>query len=246
MHDASVHLRSYRGNPPDESHPFVQIVLPVAGTFEIDVGGRQSALSRSTGTLIYRQTSHELSSSGFNRSLILDIDERTISAQLLDKFSSSPFFEIGQRTAMLSRHMSDVLQKGEQYETSGNVWAPILIESLADGKTDTLTRLCSLRAMIEIDPFMPWSIERMADHVGVSLSRLQTVFRDQFDETPHLWLANLRMEKICRLLSNSPLPIAEIADRAGFSDQTALTRAMKNAMGTTPAAYRRAFSQPPQ
>lgn len=239
MHAASVDLRSYRGEPPDERHPFVQIVLPVAGHFEIDVGGHQTALTPTTGTFIHKQTSHALSTSGLNRSLILDIDEQLVSAQMLDRFSCRPFFDIGPRTARLSRHMAAVLQTGEQDETSLASWAPILVESLAGGKADTLTRLRSLRALVEIDPFMHWSLERMADHADISVSRLQATFRDHFDDTPHLWLATLRMNKICALLSGSSLPIAEIADRAGFSDQTALTRAMKKAMGTTPAAYRR-------
>lgn len=239
MHVASVDLRSYRGEPPDERHPFVQIVLPVAGQFEIEVGGHQNALSRVTGTLVHKHTSHTLSSTGLNRSLVLDIDEQTISPQLLDRFCASPFFEIGPRTSRLSQHIASALQQGEADEKSGAKWAPILIETLSNGKPDTATRLRSLRSLVEIDPFMPWSLECMAGHADISVSRLQALFRDIFDSSPHLWLATLRMDKICALLSGSSLPIAEIADRAGFSDQTALTRAMKKAMGTTPAAYRR-------
>ena len=40
-------------------------------------------------------------------------------------------------------------------------------------------------------------------------------------------------------LAQSALPIAEIALRAGFSEQSALTRAMRKECGQTPVAYRR-------
>jgi AraC-like DNA-binding protein len=79
----------------------------------------------------------------------------------------------------------------------------------------------------------------MASEVEISTSRLHALFLDYFDARPHALLADIRMKKICALLSGSSLPIAEIATRAGFSDQTALTRAMKKSLGTTPAAYRR-------
>jgi AraC-like DNA-binding protein len=37
--------------------------------------------------------------------------------------------------------------------------------------------------------------------------------------------------------------VAAIALSAGFSEQSALTRAMRRAMDTTPAAYRRAYRE---
>jgi AraC-like DNA-binding protein len=42
-----------------------------------------------------------------------------------------------------------------------------------------------------------------------------------------------------RLLSSTDLSIAELAYRLGYADQSALTRAMRKAIGLTPAAYRR-------
>ena len=75
----------------------------------------------------------------------------------------------------------------------------------------------------------------------ISDSRLHALFLEEFGLPPHRWLAGLRMDKVCALLTNSTLPIAEIALQAGFSDQTALTRAMRNAVGETPAAYRRTY-----
>lgn len=89
--------------------------------------------------------------------------------------------------------------------------------------------------------FFPWTIETLASCTAISDSRLHALFLEEFGLSPHRWLAELRLDKVCALLRQSTLPIAEIALRAGFSDQTALTRAMRNAMGETPAAYRRAF-----
>lgn len=246
MPTVSVDLRSYRGQTPDERHPFVQIVLPLSGQLDIDVGGRQQRLSPLKGALVHKGTSHTQVATGLNRSLIVDVHEQAVSAKMLDTFSSNSFFDIQPRTTRLTHYMHGMLQRGEQNAKASIAWAPILIASLTDESPDVLSRVSLLRTLVEIDPFMPWSLERMAEQAEISVSRLHAIFREQFDETPHLWLADIRMRRICDYLTNTPLPIAEIADKAGFSDQTALTRAMKKAMGTTPAAYRREFSAPSQ
>ncbi|KQO80979.1 AraC family transcriptional regulator [Rhizobium sp. Leaf262] len=246
MQTVSVDLRSYRDETPDERHAFVQIVLPVAGQLEIDVCGLQERLSPSRGVLVHKNTSHTQTSNVVNRSLVVDLDEQTVGADILDKFSSRPFIDLNPRTMRLTRYMHRVMQSGEVGAKAAEAWTPILVASLAGETPDVTSRLSELKTLVEIDPFMPWSLQRMAEHADISVSRLHAIFREQFDETPHLWLSDIRMEKICSLLAGSSLPIAEIADRAGFSDQTALTRAMKRAKGTTPAAYRREFSERPQ
>ncbi|KXG86649.1 helix-turn-helix transcriptional regulator [Agrobacterium bohemicum] len=246
MKTVSVDLRSYRGETPNERHAFVQIVLPVAGHLKIDVCGLQERLSRTKGVLVHRHTSHTQMSIVPNLSLIVDLDEQTISDQILDRFSSNPFIELSPRTKKLAQYMHDMMQAGERDAKAGQAWAPILVASLGDENPDVISRVSVLKALVEIDPFMPWSLERMADHADISASRLHAVFREKFDETPHVWLSDIRMKKICTLLADTSLPIAQIADAAGFSDQTALTRAMKKAKGVTPAVYRREFSVLPQ
>ncbi|KAI1692263.1 bacterial regulatory helix-turn-helix protein, araC family domain-containing protein [Ditylenchus destructor] len=103
------------------------------------------------------------------------------------------------------------------------LWAPLLIDSLADERTDIRQRLHRLAAVVRAEPFFPWTIDMLAACASISESRLHALFS---------------RNSVSRLTAGC-LPIAEIALRAGFSDQTALTRAMRNAVGETPAAYRR-------
>ncbi|PZF97446.1 AraC family transcriptional regulator, partial [Nonomuraea aridisoli] len=52
-------------------------------------------------------------------------------------------------------------------------------------------------------------------------------------------LAQVRLRHALTLLETTALPIAEIAARTGYYDQSALTRHLKAAHGVTPAAVRR-------
>ncbi|MFR4118588.1 MAG: helix-turn-helix domain-containing protein [Bilophila wadsworthia] len=57
--------------------------------------------------------------------------------------------------------------------------------------------------------------------------------------SPQAWLAERRIGHVRKGLAESDLPIADLALRAGYADQSALTRAMQRLTGLTPAAYRR-------
>jgi transcriptional regulator GlxA family with amidase domain len=65
------------------------------------------------------------------------------------------------------------------------------------------------------------------------------LFREEHDTTPHAWLLEHRLARVRDWLTSTDAPIAEIALRAGFSEQSALTRALRKATGMTPAVYRR-------
>ncbi|MEW9523271.1 helix-turn-helix domain-containing protein [Agrobacterium radiobacter] len=239
MTAASADIRTYREERPKERHGFVQIVLPVSGRLLIDVAGRQDELSTGRGVFIHRDAPHTQEATASNHSLVVDIDESALPAQTLEKFARSPFLDIAQDTRQLIAYMRGIIGADGRRDDIAGLWAPLLIDSLADERTDIRQRLHRLAAVVRAEPFFPWTIGMLASCVTISDSRLHALFLEEFGLPPHRWLAGLRMDKVFALLDDSALPIAEIALRAGFSDQTALTRAMRNAVGETPAAYRR-------
>ena len=77
----------------------------------------------------------------------------------------------------------------------------------------------------------------MARLANLSISRLHALFREEMDTSPHVWLQQQRIARACDLLATSDASIVEIALAAGFSEQSALTRAMRDSIDATPAAY---------
>lgn len=80
----------------------------------------------------------------------------------------------------------------------------------------------------------------MAAFVGISESRLHAVFRREFGLSPQAWLSASRLRWAKHQLRVSPASISDIALAAGYSEQSALTRALRRECGQTPAAWRRA------
>ncbi|MEA9553041.1 AraC family transcriptional regulator [Xanthomonas campestris] len=102
-----------------------------------------------------------------------------------------------------------------------------------------LQRLQQLCDTITATHAEPWPVQRMAAYLGMGAGRVHALFRDTFDQTPQQWLGALRLQRVCLQLAHTDVPIAQLALVHGWSDQTALTRAMRRILGMTPAAYRR-------
>ena len=82
----------------------------------------------------------------------------------------------------------------------------------------------------------------LAGSVGVHPSHLARTFRRFRGKTVGDYVKGLRVQRACReVLRGTALP--QIAQDAGFADQSHLTRAFKLVTGTTPAEYRRIVRQ---
>jgi AraC family transcriptional regulator len=83
------------------------------------------------------------------------------------------------------------------------------------------------------------TVDGMAAAAGLSTSQVAALFQAAIGVSPHRYLMQQRVERARQLLRHTPLAIAEVAARTGFTDQSHLTRVMRRVAGTTPAALRR-------
>jgi AraC-like DNA-binding protein len=81
------------------------------------------------------------------------------------------------------------------------------------------------------------TVEAVSRLAGVAVRTMQRRFREASLPPPDYWRLLGRARMAACLLS-SDLPLAEIADNCGFSDQAHMTRDMKRWFGGTPAQLR--------
>ncbi|GGX93027.1 helix-turn-helix domain-containing protein [Massilia dura] len=239
---ADIHLRSYGAQRESDRHAFAQLVLPVAGVVMLDIEGRAGRLDPLHGALVAPGAWHAQCGAGSNRSIVVDIEAGTgfFAQGDWQRLLERPFTPLGPAARKLLEYMA--LMAGAWQVRPGLVqgWVPLLLDALADTPVRPASRLAMLCAQIEAEPAQAWTTESMARHAGIGVSRLHALFRAELDASPHAWLMARRLDRACELLVAGNLSIAEVALAAGFADQSALTRALRAALDTTPAAYRRA------
>lgn len=79
----------------------------------------------------------------------------------------------------------------------------------------------------------------MARSAGLSRSVLQRRFRAGINCTVHRAILEVRIQRACQLLRETDLPIAAVAEQAGFKHQEYLGAVLKERLGKTPAQIRR-------
>ena len=238
--DLHLHLRSYGEHRDADRHSFAQVVLPVSGEVALEIEGRCGRLDPLHGAFVAPGAWHSQYSLVANRSLILDVGAPHFEQGPWQQLLERPFTAIGPAARKLVEFMGIPAAGGAPAPSVLQGWTPLLLDTLTLGAPQPAARLAALLARIEAEPGLPWSTLSMARTAGVSVSRLHALFREEHDTTPHDWLLRCRLQRACDWLAGSERPVAEIALGAGFSEQSALTRAMRRLLDTTPAAYRRA------
>jgi AraC family transcriptional regulator len=84
-----------------------------------------------------------------------------------------------------------------------------------------------------------YTLAGLAAEAGVHPGYLAGAFRRHFGCTVGAYIRRRRVALACRELADSDVPLAEVAVRAGFADQSHFTRVFKCQIGLTPAAYRK-------
>lgn len=102
------------------------------------------------------------------------------------------------------------------------VWLPRLLEILHERFAESPT-IADLAALVDVD-------ER----------EMAARFREHLHVPIGAYVRRLRLDWARERLAGSDAPISSIALRAGYADQSHLTREMRKRLGVTPAAYRRA------
>lgn len=81
-------------------------------------------------------------------------------------------------------------------------------------------------------------LEQLEAEIGLSRFYLVRRFRSEVGMPPHAFQLAMRLDR-ARVLIASGMPLADVASKCGFTDQSHLTRHFRRATGVAPGAYAR-------
>ncbi len=99
-------------------------------------------------------------------------------------------------------------------------------------------RLAQAIRLMEAHVDQPLTIAAIARRAGVTARTLESIFRASIDETPGAYYLRLRLAAARRLVVDTRIAMADIAERTGFSSAAAFSRAFSKAFGEAPTKAR--------
>lgn len=232
MPSTDRHLRRYLQPTGLECHDYAQWVLPIRGDLQLEVGGFGGRVDLLQGAFVAPGETHDMEAQGDNCCLIIDCH-----AGVLDDDTLEHLYR--QRWLALPKGIRYQLQRIQADGIESDPLPQLLRYFGRDGSGARLQALCM---SIAKSPGGDWSVARMAAEVGVSGSRLHALFAHEFALSPQAWVSAARLRWAKQQLVGSRASISDIAQRAGYSEQSALTRALRRESGLTPRQWREAGS----
>ena len=92
---------------------------------------------------------------------------------------------------------------------------------------------------VESLPDRPPAISELAGLCGISPRHLMRAFKHSTGQTITEYAETARLRHAVRLLSDTDMPISDIARQAGFAAPSGFSHAFRRAVGEPPSAFRR-------
>jgi len=233
-------LMSYVGILPEATHDHAQIVLAIEGSLEIEISGKGSKLDCTNCAFVPAGTVHSQLAGRKNKFLVVNCHENELENPLVENLAERVFLRVPPTVQPLVDFVVAAQAEGMAAESFHNHWGQLFVNALAASLGPLpQSRLARCIATVDASLAHPWTVQEMAKIVGLSPSRFHSVFFEKMKKTPQGWLTDLRIKRAQQWLAETDITIADLAQRVGYSDQSALTRAMQRATNMTPAAYRK-------
>ncbi len=100
------------------------------------------------------------------------------------------------------------------------------------------TRIASALAALHGRPAHAWTVEELAECVGMSRSPFAARFSSMVGMSPMCYLKNLRMNIAAEYLENTGIATKEIAMVTGYDSEASLSKAFKSFCGMPPGEWR--------
>jgi AraC-like DNA-binding protein/quercetin dioxygenase-like cupin family protein len=180
---------------------------------------------------------------------ILYFDPGTMASLLADVTGSArefefdqPVFADGALRASFERLFSSVIDSSAPVMACESA-ALILLSGLRShaaarprADTQATAGIRRARERLDADPGSPVTLAELAAECSLSRFQLLRAFAREVGLPPHAYLVQRRLA-LARKLLRSGVPIADAASRAGFSDQSHLTRCFSRQFATSPGRY---------
>jgi AraC-like DNA-binding protein len=227
-------IRSYSRMRKGHQHPFHQLVLPLRGVINIEVGSFSGKVSPGECVVVQVGQMHHFDADTQARFVVADLHELPVS---MTTAKTTVFSINGPLFSFLN-----FVEAQLKYQINSTIEALMF---------DTFYKLLAQQPLLKaLEPRIKDVLEYMESHLSdlLSISQLSSVaclsptqfkkvFKQQTSQTVTQYLIKLRMNKAQALLLHTDYPIQIVAESVGYTDMTAFSRRFSLYFGLSPSKY---------
>ncbi|MFL1490466.1 AraC family transcriptional regulator [Pseudomonas antarctica] len=241
-------LRHYLEEPLAHSHDHAQLVFGLSGHLDLEVDGLGSQVRESSVMVLPFSAHHACGSRDGSRCLVLDVPTEHWVLQSLGEHADASRRLLDQPARLtLDSRQSQLVQ----WLAQGPVDDPLIVQHGAVLLLASLNHpharpvpgrrlpYAAFNAHIERHVAHPLQVADLARIADLSVARLHARFITECGQTPMDYIRSRRLQTALSMLRETSLPIGEIAERVGYSSQSAFAAAMLREFGASPGALRR-------
>lgn len=241
-------IRHYQPVNLTHSHTHHQIILPLTGGLELEIGGRAGKVGGLWGAIVPGNWRHSYQGQGENGFLVVDFYPMPVQNSSMEKdlwrlLEGQNFFPLDYGLHHYLRFAAAELPNLERRSMLGIRVISLLVELILhhNRKKPSVAlskRLGPALAYLHSHYDKPVTVKKLAALANLSLSRFYVAFRCFTGKTPAQYLIDLRLSKAISLLQESHLSIGEIALIVGYGHPAAFAHAFHRYYGAPPSFYR--------
>lgn len=229
-------IRSYSRQIRSHFHCYHQLVMPLQGSIDIQVGHFKGLVSLGDCVIIKAGQRHTFCADQAARFVVVDLENLPESCDSMrqQKFSIDSillaFIELLDR--QLSTRVNFEVE-GAMFELFNKLLAQQSFSLKVDHRIEQVIDL------IIQDLSYPFSNEYLAKHAYLSATQFKKLFKASTGQTAQQYISHLRMDKAKALLAHTDTPINVISQQVGYQTASAFSRQFKAHFGTSPRAFLR-------
>ncbi len=229
-----IDLRSYDTEQCSHSHDYAQLVLPVKGILELEIGNSSGIIGSEKGAFITSGERHSFSGKEDNLFVVIDLSEPYFSTTSLPSFI--PLNPVIKKFLQFTHYY---LINGANDSFSHSLINNLLFNLLRQPVLSSQdTFVLKAKSWIDLHFAEPISIAKLAQQCHLSVSQLQRRFKKNTGCRLAEYWRYKRLDHSKFLLSTSLLTIESIAFAVGYEHVSAFSRSFNNAFGHYPSQWR--------
>jgi AraC-like DNA-binding protein len=108
-------------------------------------------------------------------------------------------------------------------------------------KTELYKKIWKAKEFIDRDYKEHLTLDKISETACISRFHFLRIFKQVFNETPHQYISNKRIESAMDLLSNTNRSVTEICNEVGFDSLSSFSWLFKQKLGFSPETFRTMF-----